>query len=352
MRRLQNSLHVVAVFLFGALSTPAVAAAAVADRLFVTSEDSGDVVAIDTQTEQVVARIPVGKRPRGVKVSHDGRWLFVALSGSPKAGPGVDQSTLPPADRSADGIGVIDLATNTLVRTLPSGRDPEAFDLSLDGKLLFVSNEETAELSVLDVRRGKLLRKIKVGKEPEGVTVRPDGKAVYVTCEQDNEVVIVSTSTFRVLARVDTGPRPRAVAFSGDGSLAFVTAELGAELTVIDARTSRAVGNVKITSASGKPLPPRPMGITLSVDGASAYVTNGRAGSVAVVDIAGRKVARMIEGVGTRPWGVATSADGKTLYTANGPSDDVSVIDLATGRVRRKIPVSGMPWGLAIQRGR
>ena len=64
------------------------------------------------------ARIPVGKRPRGIKLSRDGKTLYVALSGSPRGGPGVDESKLPPADRAADGVGVVDVASRKLVRTL------------------------------------------------------------------------------------------------------------------------------------------------------------------------------------------------------------------------------------------
>ncbi len=60
----------------------------------------------------------------------------------------MDESKLPPADRSADGIGVVDLVERKLVRTLESGQDPETFDISLDGKTMYVSNEETATLSV------------------------------------------------------------------------------------------------------------------------------------------------------------------------------------------------------------
>ena len=74
--------------------------------------------------------IDVGKRPRGISVSPDGRQLYVALSGSPIAGPGVDESKLPPADRAADGIGVVDLATGKLVTKYQSGQDPEAFSIS------------------------------------------------------------------------------------------------------------------------------------------------------------------------------------------------------------------------------
>ena len=190
---------------------------------------------VDADRGVVVARVPVGKRPRGVKLSHDGKLLYVALSGSPRAAPGVDESKLPPPDRAADGVGVVDLAARKLVRTYASGQDPESFDLSRDGKTLYVSNEDASELSVLDLAAGKVTRKIAVGGEPEGVTLHPGGKAVYVTSEQDNQVVAVDTKKLAVVARIPTGPRPRAIAFSRDGKTGFVTSENGGGVTVFDA---------------------------------------------------------------------------------------------------------------------
>src|SRR5688572_1472025 len=136
-------------------------------RLYVTNEDAGEVTVIDADRDEVVARVPVGKRPRGVRVSPDGAFLYVALSGSPKAPPGTDESQLPAADRSADGIGVIDLGTQRLLKVVPAGRDPEAFDVSSDGQRLWVSNEETAEASLVDLVGGAVLRRAAVGEEPE-----------------------------------------------------------------------------------------------------------------------------------------------------------------------------------------
>jgi YVTN family beta-propeller protein len=323
------------------------AAAAPGGRAYVSNEEAGDIAVIDLAAEKLLMRIPVGKRPRGIKLSRDGKSLYVALSGSPRAAPGVDESKLPPPDRTADGIGVVDLSSNKVVRIYPSGQDPESFDLSVDGKRLFVSNEETAEMSVLDLEAGKILRRVKVGNEPEGVTLRPDGKVVYVTCEQDNQVVAVDTSTFEVLARIDTGARPRSIAFTPDGASAFVTAELESLVNVFDARTNRPAGVVKLPP-TGKPLPPRPMGVVLSADGKRAFVSNGRGQSVAIIDVPTRRLERLIEDVGTRPWGIALSPDGKKLYTANGPSEDVSVIDIAAGKVRRRIKVTGLPWGIVV----
>src|SRR5579863_69321 len=220
-----------APFMATLMQTPSALAAAEA---YVSGEESGEIIVVDVDKGAVAARIPVGKRPRGIKLSRDGKLLYVALSGSPRGGPGVDESKLPPGDRAADGVGVVDLRSRKLLRTLESGQDPESFDLSRDGKTLYVSNEETAEMSVLDLASGKVKHKVPVGHEPEGVTVRPDGKAVYVTSETDNEITAVDTRKLKVLAQIATGPRPRGIIFTPDGKTAFASCENGREVTVID----------------------------------------------------------------------------------------------------------------------
>ena len=315
---------------------------------YVSDEEGGYVVAVDPVRATVTARVPVGKRPRGLKLSRDGKRLYVALSGSPRTGPGIDPATLPPPDRSADGIGIVDLSSMTLVGTFPSGQDPEAFDLSPDGGTMYVSNEETAEMTVLDTTTGAVRGKVPVGREPEGVTVRPDGKVVFVTSEVDALVTAVDTRTLAVLASVPTGPRPRALVFTGDGLTGFVSDEMGAAVTVIDAVRFAAVATIPIYEDSPTPAGPRPMGVVLSPDGKELYVSSGRGGSVAIVDVASRKQVRSIDGVGNRPWGIALSPDGTRLFTANGSSLDLSIVNLATGNVDRRVTIGGLPWGVVL----
>ncbi len=107
--------------------------------VYVTNELGGDLTVIDGGTNEVVATIPLGKRPRGIKVSPDGTRLFVALSGSPLAPPGTDESKLPPPDRTADGIGVVDIAARKVTTVLTRGTDQEKISLSADGSKVFVS---------------------------------------------------------------------------------------------------------------------------------------------------------------------------------------------------------------------
>ncbi|HET9627271.1 MAG TPA: hypothetical protein VFP84_38185 [Kofleriaceae bacterium] len=319
-------------------------------RAFVSNEDDGTVTVIDAQSYQVVTTIAVGKRPRGLRVSPDGKRLYVALSGSPKAGPGVSEASLPPPDRAADGIGVIDLDDLHLERTLTSGQDPESFDLVGDHRLA-VSNEETAQASLIDTETGKLAAQVPTGREPEGVTTAPD-HTVWVTSETDHRISVIDPDEDREVASIEVGDRPRSIAFTPDGKRAVISNENDASLTIADVATRRPLGRLTVGPDAGAAVPPRPMGIAIARDGARGYVTLGRAGSVAVLDLhapdaTGARVIGAIHDVGKRPWGIAIAPSG-LLFTANGPSNDVSVIDPARGKVVARVAAGRSPWGIAI----
>jgi YVTN family beta-propeller protein len=330
-------------------SVPAVevAPAPPAPRIYVSDETGGNIVVIDASSGQIVQRVPVGKRPRGIRVSRDGSHLLVALSGSPIAGPGVDEDSLPPPDRSADGIGLVSLQGMTVTKVLHSGQDPETFDTSLDGRTVFVSNEDAAKMTAIDIESGKVLAEVPVGGEPEGVKLRPDGRVVYVTCEETSEVYAVDTTSLTVVAKIKVGARPRDIVFTPDSATGFVTDENDGTISVIDTATHTVATAIKLPApAAADAIPPRPMSAVLSPDARHLYVSNGRARSVAVIDVATRAFLRTIDDVGLRPWGIEVSPDGATLFTANGPSGDVSIIDIATGAVRTRVTTGGSPWGV------
>lgn len=312
-------------------------------RVFVTNETTGDLSILDGGTFEVIGTVPLGKRPRGIHASPDGKTIFVALSGSPIAPPGVDESTLPPADKSADGIGVYDVEQNKLVRILESGSDPENFDVSRDGKTIFASNEDIASLSFIDISAGKVTQTIKVGGETEGVTLAPDGKLVYVTSEEDGTIGVIDVAAKKLVKIFKVGRRPRNIVFLPDGARGYVNAENDGNIVLFDA-----VKHVKLREISlGKAGEIKPMGLALSPDAKHLYVSTGRGKQVFVVDTTTNQVTGSFE-VGQRPWGIAVSPDGKTLFTANGPSNDVSVIDVASRTVAKKVKLTGSPWGILI----
>jgi YVTN family beta-propeller protein len=320
---------------------PAAASDAPGYRIYVTNERSGNLSIIDSATHEVVATVPLGKRPRGIHASPDGQTIYVALSGSPIAGPGVDESTLPPADKSADGIGVFDVKTNTLLKVIKGGSDPEEFDLSKDGTHLYISNEDVAEATVWNIAAEELVETFKVGEEPEGVTTSPDGKFVYVTSENEGTVTVIDTAAHKVVTTFEVGHRPRDTAFSPDGSKAYVSLENDGAVAVIDAVKHRKIKEISVGAAGTI----KPMAVTLTADGTKAYVSSGRGKNIYVIDTATDMVTGSVE-VGDRPWGIALSPDGRFLYSANGPSNDVSVVDLESMTVVKKIKAGDSPWGV------
>ena len=52
-------------------------------QVYVSNEKAGDLTVISGADYRVVTHIPVGKRPRGIRVSPDGQTVYVALSGTP-----------------------------------------------------------------------------------------------------------------------------------------------------------------------------------------------------------------------------------------------------------------------------
>ncbi|MFN0085055.1 MAG: beta-propeller fold lactonase family protein [Blastocatellia bacterium] len=312
-------------------------------RVYVTNESTGELSVIDGATLEVIATVPLGKRPRGIHASPDKRTIYVALSGSPPAPPGVDESTLPPPDKSADGIGVFDVESNKLVRVLQGGSDPENFDISRDGGTILVSNEDASGLSFIDVASGKAGQTVGVGSEPEGVTLAPNGKLVYVTDEADGAVSVIDVAARKRLKTFKVGRRPRNIVFLPDGKRGYVNAENDGTVVLFDA-----VRNVTLREIPlGTPGEIKPMGLALSPDTRHLYVSAGRGRKVFIVDTATNQSVASFE-VGQRPWGIAVSPDGKMLFTANGPSNDVSAVDIASRTVTKKIKVTGSPWGVLI----
>ena len=313
-------------------------------RVFATNETGGTLTTIDGLSGKVLAVTPLGKRPRGLAASPDGRWLYIALSGSPIAPPGVNEADLPPPDKSADGVGVFDVAAGRLQRVLKGVSDPEQVAASPDGSRVYVASEDAASLVILDPRSGAVVGKVLVGQEPEGVAVSPDGGLVLVTLEDEGVVAIVDPRGQKVVGRIPVGKRPRSVLIAHDGASAFVSEEASASVARLDLGKRSLIARAQLPDKGDKP-----MGLALSSDGRTLFVTTGRGGHVLALD-ANDLHTTGSAAIGPRPWGVAVSPDGRRLYTADGPADAVAVLDAVTLKPIEFLTSKGKPWGVVALR--
>ncbi len=313
-----------------------------AARAYVSNEDDATVSVIDTARMESVATIPVGKRPRGMVLSRDGRQLYVVVSGLPKCPPPLtdQQCAKLPRDPKADGVVIVDTVGLRAARVLRGVTDPERVELSRDEHSLFVTDEDAAKVSVIDIARGKVTASIPVGHEPEGVRLAPNGQWLLVTSESDNNVAIIDVATRKVLHTVLVGTRPRDVAFSPDSSTAYVTGEGDASVYRVSLPSGAPATELLQMRKDAKP-----MGIIMDAPRERLYVSTGRGGTLAVLTAADGKLLREIP-AGARPWGIALTRDGRRLLSANGSSGDVTIVDTDTLTVLGRVAVGRGPWGI------
>ncbi len=301
--------------------------AAAQGTAYVSSEKDDALTLIDTKTLAVKGTVPTCKRGRHIQRLPDGK-LMVACTDS----------------NAAD---VIDPATGKSVRRVPLGNEPEAFDISPDGKTIYVSNEDEAEASFVDAATGKILNSVKVGKEPEGVKVSADGKTLYVTSEVASLVHVIDTAAGKVVKNIKVGKRPRRMAITPDGKELWVTNELDSSVTVVSTANHEVVATLPFEVKGVRKEDITPVGITMSRDGKRAFVALGRANRVAFVDVAARKVTDLVL-VGKRAWNVALDQAGARLWVVNGLSDDVTVVEVDGARAIKSIPVGRVPYGVVV----
>ena len=66
-------------------------------------------------------------------------------------------------------MSIVDIASGTVVKSAKMGAQPEGVKVTPDGKLVYVTSEEDGTISVLDPAAGKIIKTFKVGHRPRSV---------------------------------------------------------------------------------------------------------------------------------------------------------------------------------------
>ncbi len=191
-------------------------------KVYVSDEWDNTISVIDKATATVTKKISVGSRPHHMHRSPDGKFVYVALFGTNK-------------------VAVISTASDTLVAeyvTGPPGARAHAPRASSDGKTLWVTNRNMAEIAVLDAVTGKILRTIKVGPSPSEVLVTKDGKIAYVSLRYGHELQVIDLSSNTIAREIEVGSMPDTLSLTRDGAIMFIALRNApAMAAVVDTRS-------------------------------------------------------------------------------------------------------------------
>ncbi len=260
------------------------------DLLAVGNIEDGTVSLVSLAAEREIARIPGLIQPHNLTFSPDGSKLYVANLG-------------------AEYVSVIDVAQARVVDEIPVAEprlmvalatDAEYQGIisvtpSADGRLGFAAHGETGSLAVIDLVSGKKLRSLALGDRPWRAYGADHGRYMVVPNNGEGTISVISTETLEVVATLPGAAGVTGVNSDPEGHTAFAISHAENKLVLLDLDELTAAGEIA--------LPGSPETGVISPHGKKLYVALSDIGKVAVIDVPGRKLLGVIDGVGQEPWG-------------------------------------------------
>jgi YVTN family beta-propeller protein len=248
-------------------------------------------------------------------------------------------------NRASADVAVIDSRTDRLVARLPVGNVPHQVSVSDVVDKLVASNTADDTISIVDLRtlRTNILR---LDHEPEHMELSPDGVLLAVGNIGAGTVSLVSLLEEREVARVDGLFEPHNLTFSPDGSLLYI-ANLGAShVSVIDVAKGAIIDEIKIAEPpplAGKDDPGAEfqgiINVTATPDGRLGFAAHGEANELAVIDLRTRALKKRLA-LGELPWRAYSTADGRFVLVPNNGDRTLSVISTAALEVVATLPAA------------
>lgn len=173
---------------------------------------------------------------------------------------------------------------------------------SADQKKFYTANIGSDSVTAFEFQAvppaGSKITHIPVGKQPEAVDLSPDGREVWTGLNVDGMVEIVDTAAYKSVAKINIGGRPYRVKFTPDGKSVVCTMIASKEILIIDAATRKETKRIKLESI--------PMGIVFSSDGKTAFVTAGQPDTVFKIDLISGEIKGRVD-TGKVPDGIAVA---------------------------------------------
>ncbi len=240
----------------GALSRPHGIALA-GGKIYFTAEGAKVVARYDPATKRVDLVIGTGQdRTHMVIVSNDLKTLFTTNVSSasvsileeftPTRRGGPPPGTPQPGAvaRGAVGRGGAPAASDWRATVVPVGAGAEGFDLTPDGRELWVANAQGGSVSIINVAK-KAAETVNVKfRSANRLKITPDGKHALISDLGGTEVIVMDTATRQEVKRIDVGGGAAGLQMSPDGSRAFAAVGSQNGVAIIDLKTLTMTGRI------------------------------------------------------------------------------------------------------------
>jgi DNA-binding beta-propeller fold protein YncE len=140
--------------------------------------------------------VQVGNGSEGFDVSPNGKEIWVANAG--------------------DGtVSIIDVASKRVTETQAADvRGANRLKFTPDGKLALISTLRGSGVTVIDATTHKTVKRIAVGRGAAGIQMQPDGARAFVACSPYGYVAVIVLHSLEVVGRIEAGHDPDGLAWA------------------------------------------------------------------------------------------------------------------------------------------
>ena len=160
-------------------------------KMIVTNESDNSITVHDVKSGKLLKSISVGKygeRPRGIKVSPDGKTYLVTLELSDKM-----------------------LVLNDkfkVTKVVATGKTPYGVSYDSVGKRIFVAANNEKTLQVFDAKSFNKIKDIPTGQRCWHFTFTPNDQQLLLACGKSSEIIVIDVNTLAVTKRLPANEMP------------------------------------------------------------------------------------------------------------------------------------------------
>ena len=276
-------------------------------------------VAIQFPPPAGVTALSLGGRPHGVAVAANGVFYVSQIDGH------------------AVTKGIVDATTQSFVGTADVGAEtPAHVALDPNATRAYTANQFGHSVSVVDVATNSLVATIPLTDQGFNVLVSPDGTRVYVSTAEGH-LYVIDTGTRQIIATVPVGVSANGLALNAQTKTLYVSSIASGSVTAIDLNTNTVSRTYTVSQGAQR--------IALSPNGSTLYIASESVG-LEVLDLS-TGARTTVPGVPGGTVGLALSPDGTRLILTFPPAGTIRFVDRATLTVTRTLGNMGSPRNVA-----